>query len=89
MKWLDELFASKRDTIFPGNAHIGTVLKVYPKHRSHVVEPYLVRIIYTDNECFKTELVNPEEHVNPHVATFTYNSAGWVDYHCDRFKIIK
>ncbi len=43
MKWLDKIFDSKRDTIFPGNAHLGTILKVYPKERSHVSKPYLVK----------------------------------------------
>ena len=89
MKWLDKIFESKRDTIFSGNAHLGTILMAYPKHRSYFHKPYLVRIIQTDNDGFTTELVNPEEHPNPHTHRFEYNSASWVDYHCDRFKIIK
>lgn len=82
-------FINKRDAIFSGNAHIGTILKVYPKHRSHVARPYLVRIIQTDNEGFTTELVHPEEHNDPHTHRFEYNSASWIDYHCDRFRIMR
>jgi hypothetical protein len=83
------LLRSKRDPIFSGNVHVGTILKVYPKVRSHSKFPYQVRIVETANDYFKTELLHPERHNNPHVRTFKYNSAEWVDYHCDRFRIIK
>ncbi len=89
MSWFDKIFNSKRDAIYSSNAHLGTILKVYPKERSIEAKPYLVRIIQTDNEGFTTELVNPEEHLNPRRHRFEYNSASWVDYHCDRFKIIQ
>lgn len=79
---------SKRDAIYSGNAKVGTILRVYPKHRSHVIMPYEVRIIESTNEYFKTELLFPEKFKDPHIATFEYNSASWVDYHCDRFRII-
>jgi len=79
----------QRDIICSNTVSIGTILKAYPKSRSHVHKPYLLRVIDSNKESFTTELVHPEEHESPRIHTFVYNSASWIDYHCDRFKIIK
>jgi hypothetical protein len=77
-----------RDKIYSGNIKVGTILKVFPKYRSHSKTPYIVKVIESDETCFKTELFTPTEHECPHIRTFVYDSAVWVDYHCDRFKIM-
>jgi hypothetical protein len=81
------IFSKKRDVI-DSSTPIGTILKVYPKLRSHSIKPYRVVIIENTKWYFMTRLLHPEKHSNPHVRTFHYRSEEWKNYHNNRFRKI-
>jgi len=68
--------------LFPGNAHIGTILRVHPTSHSNVAESYYVEIIHSSNDGFKTTL--PKGHVR----TFSYSAPEWRHYHFNRIEVI-
>ena len=72
-----------RDNITYETIREGTILIVHPADRSHVSEPYKVKVVYLCKEYFKTCMVDGSGHI----AVFTFDSDSWKDYHHCRFEI--
>lgn len=68
----------------------GSVLKIHPAERSHILVPYQVIVVHVDLNGFKTKLLDPNKILckNPHIGHFKYDAPEW-DYHKNRFKIIE
>ncbi len=65
---------------------VGQIYKVSVGDYSSVKEPYLVRVVSSDKNGFKTELVFPHQHHDPHIREFRFKSVEWEKYHKYRFK---
>lgn len=72
-----------RDFISHETIRQGTILKVYPAERSHVHNPYLVKVIFVNEEYFETCMLDNSGHI----AKFIFDSEDWKQYHHCRFKI--
>jgi hypothetical protein len=74
---------TKRDLISHNTIREGTILIVYPADRSHVSEPYKIKVVHVNENYFKTCMVDGSGHI----AVFEFDSDVWKDYHHCRFEI--
>ena len=74
---------SHRDNITHETIREGTILIVHPAERSHVSEPYKVKVVYLCKEYFKTDMMDHSGEIR----TFDFDSDVWKDYHHCRFEI--
>ena len=72
-----------RDFISHNTIREGTILKVYPADRSHSYLPYLVRVIYVNENGFRTDMMDHSGEIR----TFDFDSDVWKEYHHCRFII--